>query len=98
MGKKTLDELHLKTCPIKELREFLAKDFHTISHHTSFAIMLDRLESKDKELERLKKEKEWLVEKCGLFRHFICGEREDQDFYKSEIVKELQQALKEEGG
>ncbi len=54
MNKKQMDELYLRTCSIKDLKDFLENDFHTITHFESFAYLIKRVERREKEIERLK--------------------------------------------
>ncbi len=48
-----------------------------------------------KEIERLKKEKEWLIGLCASMRYTLCRGRKTEHFYKTEIIYKMQQALKD---
>ena len=44
MNKKQMDELYLRTCSIKDLKDYLKNDFYSKSHYESFKCLLERVE------------------------------------------------------
>lgn len=95
MKRIIVENLHKKIEQLTNENEEMVKCSELEEKHINEVIAEHGMEY-EKEIEQLKKEREWLANKCALLRNFICGERMGEEFYKAEIITEMQQTLKKE--